>query len=45
MLEAYLGLKDQDFSPHLIHRLDRKVSGLMVLGKTKEFASTMSEAF
>lgn len=42
MLEAYLRVKGEEGSGMLVHRLDRKTSGLMVLAKTKDMAGWLS---
>jgi 23S rRNA-/tRNA-specific pseudouridylate synthase len=46
MLEAYLitlGVKTE--GGNLVHRLDRKTSGLMVLAKHKDMAAWLSQMF
>ncbi|TNV78288.1 hypothetical protein FGO68_gene7655 [Halteria grandinella] len=42
MLEAYMITNGHQGTGKLVHRLDRKTSGLMVLAKTKDMASRLS---
>lgn len=42
MLEAYMMQNGLKGTGNLVHRLDRKTSGLMALGKTKDMASWLS---
>jgi 23S rRNA-/tRNA-specific pseudouridylate synthase len=42
MLSIYLYNEEEGY---LVHRLDRKTSGLMVLAKTKEMAKYLGQVF
>ncbi len=45
LLEAYLMSQGSQLTGHLVHRLDRKTSGLIALAKNKEMAQWLGTMF